>query len=130
LNDEHASGYAQAKTDIDAIIEARGGDVAAGYQAFKDGKTVQEAKNEHARSLEQQLAEAKAEAEQLKAKIEADQDGVDPIELNAGAEIDEPTEGDEKVAKVKSEANKITNEYARNAYIASMGFDPNDFKFD
>jgi len=133
LNDENAAGYATAKQDLDAMIEACGGNVEAGYKAFKDGKALADARAEHSQSLADELAEAKAKLEAAEARAKELENGADPVNVNPAATVDgdvEPSDDDKKKAAVKAKAKKITNEYARNAYLASCGYDPKDFTFE
>lgn len=131
LNDENAAGYAECKKDLAAMIEACGGDVGKGYTAFLDGKSLVDARNEFNQSVVDQLAEAKADADKYKAQVEELKNGSDALNLSADAEIkDEPSEEDKAKSSVQARAAKIKNEYARNAFIASCGYDPKDFNFE
>lgn len=130
LNDEHAAGYDTAKTELTAMLEACGGDKAQAVQNFLDGKTVQQAKDAHAATLADQLAEAKASLAAAEAKAAELANGADPLTTNADAAIkDEPTEDDAKKAKVEKKARSFKTEQARNSFIVSSGYEPGDFDF-
>lgn len=131
LNEEAANAYSNAKTDLTEMIEACGGDKAAAAEAFLNGKSVQDAKDERSQTLAEKLAAAEARAAAAEAKAKELENGADPLKVDASAEIkEEPTEDDEKKAKVQAQAAKIKGDYARNAYIESLGLNPADFKFD
>lgn len=131
LNEEAATAYSNAKTDLTEMIEACGGDKSAAADAFLNGKSVQEAKDERSQTLAEKLAEAEARALAAETKAKELENGADPLKVDASAEIkEEPTEDDEKKAKVQAQAAKIKGDYARNAYIESLGLNPADFKFD
>lgn len=127
LNEEAASAYSNAKEDLTAMIEACGGDKAAAAEAFLNGKTVQEAKDERSQSLAEKLAAAEARAATAEAKAKELENGADPLKTDPSAQIKE--EEDPKRVKAHAEAAKLKNEQARNAYLTSMGFDPSDFTF-
>lgn len=72
------------------------------------------------------LAKAKAEAFDAKLGLEAGHVGLD---LDGAANVDnQADEGDDDRAKKIAKAKTIANEYARNAYLKSVGIDPETVK--
>lgn len=130
INEGEIHGYAQAKTDLAAMLIACGNDKSAAFESFIAGKSVQQAKEERAQTLEAQLAEARARAEAAEAKAKALEDGFDSVTTDATAAITTPVDEDPKRNRVQEAAAKIKGDYARNAYIVSCGYDPKEFKFD
>ena len=129
LNDEHAAGYGQAKADLKEMAEACGGNLQDAAQAFMEGKTIADAKADHAAALEQRLAEAEERAKAAEAKAKELENGSDEIKTSPDAEITDAGNNAERDA-IKAKAGKIENDYARAAYLNSLGYDASEFDFD
>lgn len=136
INEGEVAGYANAKSDAKEMIDACGGDKEAAFDAWLAGKSIADARNERTQTVEQKLADAQAKLEEYEAKVkaaeakaEAAASGADEVSLNPSATVDKD-EKDEKFERVKKQAGKIKNDYARNRFIESSGYSPADFDFD
>lgn len=133
INEGELAGYANCKQDLAAMIEACGGNVTEGYQAFKAKKSLADARAEHNKAVADELTETRAKLEAAEKRAAELENGADPLATDPSAKIEpqtEPSEEDKAKSSVQSRAAKIKNEYARNAFIASCGYDPKDFNFE
>lgn len=132
INEGEVAAYANAKQDVQALIEACGGDKSAGLDAWLAGKSIEDARAERTQTVEQQLEEVKAKLAEAEAKAKSFEDGADPVKLNPSAKIsdDKSDAESKKYAAVQKRAAKMKTEQARNAYIKSAGLDPLDFDFE
>lgn len=121
--EEEDEPQASATPEAQAIAQAFAHDNAFALSMIAAGKTLNEAYVAYADHAKTQIAAAQQ-------RVAAMSDGADAVVTSPQAAIQPADGADKKREEVQKRAAKMTNAYARNSYLASLGYDPANFDFD